>query len=176
MLKENHPLPIFEGGKIEHAYESDFLGYTDTCPRCKSKTVQNYAELVYATTGSSRVLTTPGCYFCPTCPTAIVDDTLNKKFVAENGFTYGGMLGFDLADGNMTILKTINDENAIYVIDHEDEIMAGLTASVHFIHDEDRIYIKPTKELNKPVITNTKSKNRAQNKEARKARKRNRKK
>ena len=79
-FSKHNEMPIFKGS-VENGYESDFLGYKDKCPLCNTPTQQMYSNFIWTNQLKSRILSAPVGYFCPNCPTVIIDDELVKKSI-----------------------------------------------------------------------------------------------
>lgn len=80
-------IPCYEG-HVEHGYAWRGVATPRRCPRCHGETQQHYANFIYATEGAPRVMFAPAGYFCPQCPTVIVDEEMIRA-----GIT-GPFMGF----------------------------------------------------------------------------------
>jgi hypothetical protein len=115
LAKETSGLTFFKG-RIEHGYSLDFVGATGKCPRCGAPTRQQYAEWIYATQTAPRVMMAPAGYFCPRCPTVIVDEGMIRAGVKRQ-FRYQGVLGLDPQKDKLPdLLRTWNGESAIHIL------------------------------------------------------------
>ncbi len=169
-------------GKIENAYESDFLGYKDKCPVCEHKTEQMYSGFVYATQTRSRVASGPCGHFCSNCSTVIIDDDLIRQAVSI-GYKYGGTVAIETGYGDTILFKRFNGKKPTYVLG-EDEGMEGILDSVNFIKHEGSSFVNsygmPQKTLEdkhrQESMQKKKDKNRSKNKQAKKSRSSSRKK
>ena len=176
-------IPIFKG-KIENAYESDFLGYKDKCPLCESPTVQHFSNFVWANQEASRIATAPAGHFCPNCPTVIIDDDVMRSAINPR-FHYWGTCAIDTGFGktpeDINLFKTFNGIKPTYILD-ENQDFSGIVNSVHgsnkqteflpYSHEQE-MRINTQKSLQE---RNKKNKNKSKNKQAKQSRKANRKK
>ena len=125
--------PIFKG-KVENAFESDFLGYKDKCPLCNTATVQHYSSFIWANQIASRLMAAPAGHFCPNCPTVIIDDDIMKSGVNKARFQYWGTCaietGYEEKKGDTNLFRTLNGEKVTYVLD-QDQGLNGILNSVH---------------------------------------------
>ena len=181
MLKEfaqHNKMPIFKG-EVINGYESDFLGYKDRCPLCDTPTEQQMSNFIWTNQVASRLMTAPAGHFCPNCPTVIINDDIIQSAVDKTRFEYWGVCGLETGyekEGKSSIFKTFNGEKAIYILD-EDGTLCGVSNSVH--QPEGGVYTfpdvlskaNPSKSIQ---AKKKKEKNKSQNKQARKARKMNR--
>ncbi len=170
-------IPTFKG-KVDNAYESDFLGYKDKCPLCATPTKQMYTGLVYATQIATRIMTAPAGYFCPNCPTVIIDDEIIEPNINPQ-FQYGGVVGFEAAQKDPILFKTLNGVKSTYVMDADGGI-GGIVSSVHMIKHKGDTFMSGglggfdrTKSVS---AQNQKSKNLTKNRKEKKSRSQNRKK
>jgi len=79
-------------GEVEHAYSLDHVINHDRCPECDNETERQYANFIYATQTTPRIMFTPAGYFCEDCSTVIIDEELIARGVTD-GFTFHGVLG-----------------------------------------------------------------------------------
>jgi hypothetical protein len=121
-LASRSGLDVFNGS-IEHGYSKAFAGQTDTCPRCKSPTQQNMANLIYTTDVACRVMLAPAGYFCQACPSVIVDEKIIAAG-AKRGFRYRRVVGIDYFEKKAAdYFTTWNGEKPIYVLDENEQMM-----------------------------------------------------
>jgi len=176
LFSEQMDVPVFKG-TVEHAYESDFLGHTNECPRCQSPTEKKISNFAYATQAKSRLMTGPAGFFCPNCPTVIIDDDM-VRLAIRGPHHYYGVFTIETGYSDEPILfKTLNGEKTIYIFD-EDGGSAGIVQSVH--KQDNAAYIDPLTHLRlKQLATKKqqrkKSTNKRKNKAAKNARRKNRK-
>jgi hypothetical protein len=111
-------LPFFEQ-HVEHAYALSVVARADQCPRCRAATRQHYAHFIYATTVAPRVMLAPAGYFCPACPTVIVDEEMVRAGITR-GFHFRGVLGIN-HEGKCApdLFRTWNGRETVYVLDEE---------------------------------------------------------
>lgn len=116
VTQEISKLPYFNG-KVEHGYELDYIEDPAFCPRCDSKTAQQYATFIYCTQIVPRLMLAPAGYFCTKCPTVIIDEDMIISGINEK-FEYRGILGLDY-NGKQpaSILKTWNDKKLVIICD-----------------------------------------------------------
>ena len=115
-------------GHVEHGYSVDAVPTLASCPRCQSRTRQQYANFIYATQIAPRVMFAPAGYFCTACPTVIIDEDLIRPGVSKQ-FTYQGVLGLDHEGGEgPDFFKTWNGGKTVYIFD-EDQHPIGLTTT-----------------------------------------------
>ena len=176
--------PIFKG-KVDNAYESDFLGYKDKCPLCNTRTVQQYSNFVWANQIAARLMAAPAGHFCPNCSTVIIDDDLMKAGVNTARFEYCGTCaietGFESKKGDANLFKTLNGKKATYIL-NEQGGLGGILNSVHepsdqayMVHNQDSFapFYDPAKSVQ---AKKKKESNKKKNKQAKQSRKANRKK
>jgi hypothetical protein len=170
--------PIFKG-KIDNAYESDFLGYKDKCPLCNTPTVQHYSSFVWANQLASRLLAAPAGHFCPNCPTVIIDDDVVKNGTDRARFIYWGVCAIESGYSETNLFSTLNGEKVTYILNEE----GGLDGILNSVHaPSGGTYMSPDnfRELNKTIpniqALKKKAKNKKKNKQANQSRKANRKK
>ncbi len=175
-FSNENQIPIFKGVVI-HAYESDFLGYKDHCPKCDTPTQQMMSNFGYGTQEASRILTAPAGHFCSNCPTVIIDDDLMRTFI-DKKFEYGGV--FTVESGyhsKKELLQTLNGEKPVLILDPLKENIFGIAQSVHQDSSDYISVLRVSKEtqlqLNRKQQKKKKS-NKRKNKAAKKARKSNR--
>ena len=189
-------IPIYKGlPRVEHAYESDFLGYTDKCPRCNTPTKQMYSNFVWANQEASRLMSAPAGHFCTNCPTVILDDAIMRSGVNKAKYEYWGVCGIDSGysakKDDINLFQTLNGEKPTYILSEE----GGLDGILNSVHaPSGGTYSDPTgsvfgnsymnsSSLGSPSIVpksqqaaNKKAKNKSKNKQAKQSRKANRKK
>lgn len=113
---ETSGLTFFEGS-IEHGYSLAYVSTPVRCPRCQAPTRQQYAHWIYATQVAPRVMMAPAGYFCPRCPTVIVDEAMIQLGLKQQ-FRYQGVLGLDYQTGKSPdLFRTWNGAAAIHIID-----------------------------------------------------------
>lgn len=176
-FSEKNDIPIFKG-EIKHGYESDFLGYKDSCPNCDTPTQQMMSNFAYGTQVASRIASAPAGHFCTNCPTVIIDDDVMRSMIDEE-FIYGGVFTIETGykDAGKEMFETFNGEKPIIILDEYKETIFGLAQSVH--QSGSGLY-RPIKiseaALKQKAISQQKKKNnnKKKNKAARKARKSNR--
>jgi hypothetical protein len=177
MAKLNN-VPVYKGA-IANAYESDFLGYKDHCPLCDTPTVQHTTNFIWANQVASRIMAAPAGYFCPNCPTVIIDDDLIQSGIDKSRFEYWGVCGietgYEKKDGD-SLFETFNGEKPTYILTEE----GGLDGILNSVHTPDGgLYTMPDTQsklsLSKIIqAKKKKEKNKSHNKQARQARKMNR--
>jgi hypothetical protein len=189
-------IPIYKGKPpIEHAYESDFLGYTDKCPLCNTPTKQMYSNFVWANQEASRLMSAPAGHFCTHCPTVIIDDAIVKTGVNKAKYEYWGVCGIDSGysdkKDDINLFQTLNGEKPTYILSEEGGL-DGILNSVHApsegmyqdssgkvfgnsYSDSDTLGSSNAVAKSKQAI-NKKAKNKSKNKQAKQSRKANRKK
>jgi hypothetical protein len=192
-------IPIYKGEpKIEHAYESDFLGYTDKCPLCNTPTQQMYSNFVWANQEASRLMSAPAGHFCTHCPTVIIDDTLVKNSINKARFQYWGVCaidsGYSKNKEDINLFQTLNGEKPTYILNEE----GGLDGILNSVHaPSEGMYRDPSGRVfgdlgerssalslnhsadfatKSKQAANKKAKNKSKNKQAKQSRKANRKK
>lgn len=188
-FSKQNDIPIFKGA-VEHAYESDFLGYTHTCPKCETPTQQMMSNYGYATQESARILAGPIGHFCPNCPTVIIDDDLMRK-VVDPKYIYGGVFSIETGFEEKTpVFATLNGEKVVFILSTEDPNdlsnadIGGIAQSVHQTHGPDDLYHvsnsayhgfdEVRNEQKRIANQKKKSQTKKKNKAAKLARKRNR--
>jgi len=168
-------MPIFKG-EVKHGYESDFLGYTDKCPRCQSLTEQMMSNFAYATQESPRLMAAPAGHFCTECPTVIIDDDMMREGIDASRFWYGGVFSVETGYSDKPhLFETFNGEKPILVLDEDMQNVGGIAQSVQqknapFAFSGVRSMAKHRQQEKK------KKNNRKKNKAAKNARKKNRRK
>jgi hypothetical protein len=177
MAKHNE-IPIYKGA-IVNAYESDFLGYKDHCPLCDTPTVQHMSYFIWANQVASRIMAAPAGYFCPNCPTVIIDDDLIQAGIDKSRFEYWGVCGietgYEKKQGD-SLFQTFNGKKPTYILNEE----GGLDGILNSVHTPDGgMYAMPDRQARIPMsktiqAQKKKEKNKSQNKQARQARKMNR--
>jgi len=177
-FSQENKIPIFKG-TVDHAYESDFLGYKDHCPNCDTPTQQMMSNFGYGTQDASRILTAPAGHFCSNCPTVIIDDDLMKSFI-DKKFEYCGVFSVESGyEDNKELLQTLNGEKPVFILDPTKTNIYGIQQSVHQSPDDYIRLIKVSEEKKRQLnIKQQKKKksNKRKNKAAKKARKNNRRK
>ena len=192
-------IPIYKGEpKIEHAYESDFLGYTDKCPLCNTPTQRMYSNFVWSNQEASRLISAPVGLFCTHCPTVIIDDALIKNSINKARFQYWGVCaidsGFSKNKEDINLFKTLNGEKPTYILNEEGGL-DGIINSVHapsegmYGDSGGRVFgnlsdhslnsslgFDPNFAAKTKQAANKKAKNKSKNKQAKQSRKSNRKK
>jgi hypothetical protein len=177
-ISKHNSIPIYKGA-IVNAYESDFLGYKDHCPLCDTPTVQHTTNFIWANQVASRIMTAPAGYFCPNCPTVIIDDDLIQDAIDSSRFEYWGVCGietgYEKKQGD-SLFQTFNGKKPTYILDEEGGL-GGILNSVHT--PEGGMYAMPDAQSKLSLSKATqakkkKEKNKSQNKNARQARKMNR--
>lgn len=182
VFSEVSDLGIFKGN-IDHAYESDFTGYTDHCPKCDAPTKQMYSGFVYATQTKARVMSAPAGHFCTKCPTVIIDDEMIREAIPP-GFKYGGTCALEGNQNEPNLFSTFNGKKSTYVLDENQQGMEGIIGSLNFIEHEGSMFMNadgtflPTTldKQKKAQAEKQKSKNRSKNRAAKKSRSGNKKK
>ena len=131
-LNKDQDLPTYTG-KITHAFDSnsDKVKKQNSCPRCKSKTHQQYADFIYATADGPAELFLPAGYFCIACPTVIIDQTLIREAIDED-IPYRCVIGvgFNLENGKPGLFKTWNGKETLYIVDKQNQI-TGMETTKH---------------------------------------------
>ena len=177
-------MPIFKG-RVENAYESDFLGYKNKCPLCQTPTVQQHSNFVWANQVASRLMAAPAGHFCPNCPTVIIDDDVMKSGVNPK-FQYWGTCAIDTGyeakkEDGFILFSSFNGIKPTYIMDE----VGGLSGILNSVHEpKEQVYrehtsldkergVNPQKTIQ---AQNKKNKNKTKNKQAKQSRKANRKK
>ncbi len=164
-------------GKVEHAYESDYLGYKDHCPRCNAPTLKMYSHFPYATNDAMRVMSGPAGHFCTKCPTVIIDDDMMRSGIFVRASEYLGVVGVETGENDDPgLFSTLNGEDSIYFLSDESKEIEGIHSSVHQpcyrnVFDFIDVDNNPS---NREVARKNQIKSKKKNKSAREARKRNR--
>lgn len=182
-MSQHNNIPTFKG-EVKHAYESAFLGYMDTCPRCDSPTERRMSNFPYATDGAARIMTAPVGLFCTKCPTVIFDDEMAQRSI-RSGVVFRGIVGLETGYQGLQMFSTFNGKKPTYLLtleedaeDVEDAEIGGIRESLYSSEEDGMQYI--ASEQKRPVLTRAKQKrkqsNKQKNRAARKARKRNRRK
>ncbi len=176
-FSEKNNIPVFKG-EIKHGYESDFLGYKDSCPNCEAPTQQMMSNFAYATQEASRIASAPAGHFCTNCPTVIIDDDIMRS-VLDSKFIYGGVFTIETGykDSGKEMFETFNGEKPIIILDEYQENIFGLVQSVHQsssgLYQPNKVSKAALKQ--KAILQQKKKKsNQKKNKAAKKARKSNR--
>lgn len=177
-LTKHSDFPIFKG-KVDNAYESDFLGYKDKCPLCNTPTVQHYSSFVWANQIASRLLAAPAGHFCPNCPTVIIDDDVVKNGTDRARFMYWGVCAIESGYNETNLFKTFNGEKPTYILDEKGGL-DGILNSVHTPNGGTYMAHDSLKQQNKTLPNFQEKKKIVQrkkkNKQANQSRKANRKK
>jgi hypothetical protein len=177
-MAKHNDVPIYKGA-IVNAYESDFLGYKDQCPLCDTPMVQHMSNFIWANQVASRIMAAPAGHFCPNCPTVIIDDDIIQAGIDKNRFEYWGVCsietGYEKKQGD-SLFQTFNGQKPTYILDEEGSL-DGILNSVHTPNGG--MYAMPNRPLKIPMsktiqAQKKKEKNKSQNKQARQARKMNR--
>jgi hypothetical protein len=177
-IAQHNKIPVYKGA-IVNAYESDFLGYKDHCPLCDTPTVQHTTNFIWANQVASRIMAAPAGYFCPNCPTVIIDDDLIQSGIDKNRFEYWGVCGIETGyekKDRDSLFKTFNGEKPTYILTEE----GGLDGILNSVHTPDGgMYAMPDVQSNLHLskiiqAKKKKEKNKSHNKQARQARKMNR--
>jgi hypothetical protein len=155
-------LPIYKG-KVEHGYSRRTVSQTGQCPRCQAKTLQHYANFIYATDIAPRVMFVPAGFFCAHCPTVIIDEEMIAGGV-KKGFCFQGVVGIDYeGKKEPDLFRTWNGKEAVYIFDENKNVigLSGIDSTKHHeevpqISTKDKLKLKRKRQM------------------ARKARKRNR--
>ncbi len=129
-FSEQNKIPIFKGS-VKHAYESDFLGYKDHCPKCDNVTQQMMSNFAYGTQEASRIASAPAGHFCTNCPTVIIDDDIMRSLIDKQKFIYGGVFTIETGYGKEEIFETFNGEKPIMILDEFKSNIYGVSQSVH---------------------------------------------
>ena len=114
-------------GDVEHGYSLARVSNPAKCPRCAAPAELRYADFIYATQKSPRVLMAPAGYFCTRCPTVTVDEDLLRQGVTGN-FVYRGVIGIESGgEEKGGSFKTWNGKEAVIFFDEVENRMALLT-------------------------------------------------
>jgi len=109
--------------KVEHGYSLAKVVNSAKCPRCSGPTELRYAEFIYATQKSPRVMAAPAGYFCARCPTVIIDEDLLRQGVTGN-FVYHSVIGIECEDKEKGgPFKTWNGRETVVYIDEVENTM-----------------------------------------------------
>jgi len=112
-------------GHVEHGYALRVVATSARCPRCQAETRQYYANFIYATQVAPRVMFAPAGYFCPHCPTVVVDEEMIRSGVT-GPFTFHGVLGIEHDESQAPdFFRTWNGQDAVYLLD-EDQTPQGI--------------------------------------------------
>lgn len=176
LFSKESGIPVFKGN-IKHAYESDFLGFKDKCPRCDEDTETMMSNFAYGTQDKSRIIAAPAGHFCTNCPTVIIDDDVIKNSINKK-IDYCGV--YEIETGYETekkLFETFNGEKPVFILDPTKTQVYGIQQSVHQSPDDYLQFIRVSKEtqlqLNRKQLKRKKN-NKQKNKAAKKARKKNR--
>ena len=154
-------------GRIKHAYSFEKLRNEDICPQCASDTKPYYADFIYATDVTPRVMYTPA-FFCTDCPTVIINEAVIIEGIT-GGFKYQGVLGLDYGKAQSPdLFETWNGEKPIYILD-ENQTPIGIATDL----ESEKMGLKP--KFSKPSGNRIK-KNIKRKQLAARSRKKNRKK
>lgn len=114
-------------GAVEHGYSLAEVADPAKCPRCAAPTDLRYADFIYATQKGPRIMMAPAGYFCPRCPTVIVDEDLLRQGVSKN-FVYRSVVGIECEDKKKGgPFKTWNGKETIVFFDEVEETMELVT-------------------------------------------------
>lgn len=115
-LSQRSGLKIYASKKrLDYAYTEDYLGQTETCPRCNSATETQYAEFLYATKSLPKSIVAAAGHFCPTCSTVILsEDAVEKALPSEESFQ--GVIGIKSTPEPITF-RAFNDKETHYLRD-----------------------------------------------------------
>ena len=168
-------MPIFKG-EAKHGYESEFLGYTDKCPKCQSPTQQMMSNFAYATQEKPRLIAAPAGHFCTECPTVIIDDDLMLEGIDSSRFWYGGVFSIETGYSDEPhFSETFNGEKPVMILDEDMQNVGGIAQSVHQKNSD--FYFSEVRSMrNSKQQQKKKANNRKKNKAAKNARKKNRRK
>jgi len=145
-ISKTSDIPVFSG-KVEHGYSRQALSQTDLCPRCQAKTEQKYAHFIYATNIETLVMFAPAGFFCPRCPTVIIDEEIIARGVRKE-FRFQGVVGLDdPREKKPNPFDTWNGKKVVYVFD-EDEHIVGLR-TIDSLRDRSTTLRKSTNALMK---------------------------
>lgn len=112
-------------GHVEHGYALRVVATSARCPRCQAETRQYYANFIDATQVAPRVMVAPAGYFCPHCPTVVVDEEMIQSGVT-GPFTFQGVLGIEPDESQAPdFFRTWNGQDAVYLLD-EDQTPQGI--------------------------------------------------
>lgn len=112
---------------VEHGYSLAKVANPAKCPRCGAPTELRYADFVYATQKSPRIMMAPAGYFCTRCPTVVVDEELLRRGVSRD-FVYRGVIGIEYEDKKKGgPFKTWNGKETIVFFDEVENTMELLT-------------------------------------------------
>jgi hypothetical protein len=112
-------------GHVEHGYALSFVATPARCPRCKAETRQHYANFIYATQVAPRVMFAPAGYFCPHCPSVVIDEEMVRSGITGH-FTFQGVLGIAYDERQEPdFFRTWNGKGALYILD-EDQTPQGI--------------------------------------------------
>ena len=115
-------LPVWSG-TVEHGYATRSVRSHARCPRCNAATRQQMAHFIYATDIAPRVMFAPAGYFCPACPTVIVDEDLIAMGM-NDGHRFRAVVGVDYAgEKQPDFFRTWNGHESIYVLDEDGRVM-----------------------------------------------------
>ncbi|MFN0120018.1 MAG: hypothetical protein ACKV2V_05905 [Blastocatellia bacterium] len=115
------------GGLVENGYSLSFTRQHEKCPECGHATEKLYADFVYATDASSRCMSVPAGYFCPACPTVIVDEELIKKGIVGD-FQYRGVVGISYNEKKPPhLLLTWNGQKTIFLLNENEDFEGIMT-------------------------------------------------
>jgi len=133
-IGKNSNLTIYEG-KVEHGYSRLAVSETTQCPRCHAETQQHYANFVYATDITPRVMFAPAGFFCTACPTVIIEEEIIATGVKE-GFRFQGVVGIDYdRKKEPDLFRTWNGREAVYVFDENKNVIGLSTIGSKKPHD-----------------------------------------
>ena len=176
LFSEKSGIPVFKDN-IKHAYESDFLGFKDKCPRCNEHTEIMMSNFAYGTQDKSRIIAAPAGHFCTNCPTVIIDDDVIKNSINKK-IDYCGV--YEIETGYETekkLFETFNGEKPVFILDPSRTQVYGIQQSVHQSPDDYLQLIRVSKETQQQLNLKQQRKkksNKRKSKAAKKARKNNR--
>ena len=112
-------IPFFEG-EVEHFYTFKYTKQVHQCPRCGGLLQQRYANWIYAVmSGKQRIMLTSAGYFCPKCPTVIIDEEEIKDGIVGN-YKYREIISIQYENGDVSGIETLNGKEVIAMI-HDEE-------------------------------------------------------
>jgi hypothetical protein len=125
-ITRNSDIPTHDGD-VEHGYSAAKVANPTKCPRCAAPTELRYADFIYATHKTPRLMMAPAGYFCTQCPTVVVDEELLRRGVTRD-FVYRGVIGIECEDKKKGgPFKTWNGKETIVFFDEVENTMELLT-------------------------------------------------
>ena len=119
-------IPIHDGD-VEHGYSAEKVVNPAKCPRCGAPTELRYADFIYATQKTPRIMMAPVGFFCTQCPTVVVDEELMRRGVSGD-FVYRGVIGIECENKKKGgPFKTWNGNETIVFIDEVENTIELLT-------------------------------------------------